>query len=219
MYLCQKLRGVSYVNYVLTCIICFILSRSVWSSSRFADQWFGELWEWRDLFIQTKPKKKKKDFFKKKLTVNQASNTMATSSVNGGSPFDSQSLGSCSLKLAGEPTLRLVKSSQEAGQCSSSCKGRAGGRSISILSSVLREKPQGAEKAAWGWKRLLLAIFSCFCIWKKTQQYFSEESGFSASWESLLGKGNLLVGKNFWRRINSAQERDESQQGSGGEWS
>lgn len=132
-----------------------------------------------------KAKKKKQRFFKKKAH-SQPSNTMATSSVNGGSPFDSQSLGSCSLKLAGEPTLRLVKSSQEAGQCSSSCKGRAGGRSISILSSVLREKPQGAEKQH--------EDGNDFCL------LFSAVSAFGKKRSSISPRkvGSVLHGNRCW---------------------
>lgn len=38
MHLCQQLRGVSYVNFVLTCTIRSVLSRSSWGSSRFANQ-------------------------------------------------------------------------------------------------------------------------------------------------------------------------------------
>lgn len=217
MYLCQKLRGVSYVNYVLTCIICFILSRSVWSSSRFADQWFGELWEWRDLFIQTKPKKKK---IKKKKAPSQPSKQHQGYLLRKrGQPF-----------WQPEPGVLLFETGWRA--ATETCEEQPRSRSMQQLLQgeswrtkhidplfCAEGKAPGSRKAAWGWKRLLLAIFSCFCIRKKTQHYFSEEGGFSASWESLLGKGNLLVGKNFWRRINFAQERDESQQGSGGEWS
>jgi len=88
----------------------------------------------------------------------QASSTKATGFINGGSPSNSQGLGSCSLKLTGETPLRPVKSRQAVGEHSSSHKGRAGGRSILILSSALRGKPREQESSV-----RMEATFASYC--------------------------------------------------------
>lgn len=182
MDLCQKLRGVSYVNFVLTRVICWVLNRSSWGSSRFANQQGRRVLSVGiSLFRQRKKKVKK---YPQKACSQAIKQHQGCLLVNGGSPSDSQRLGSCSLKLVGE-----------------TCEEQARSRSVKLFPQAesLRTKHidpflcaegkvPGSKKAHDG-NYCCLLFSSVSAFGKKTPALFLNENGFIPLHKSSQGEG------------------------------